>query len=193
MGKWFSDEAVLARMSRAEAAERLEAIGENDVALALQSSPPHIGARATSYGLSDFFSGKAKPWMHSTHVFGFLPTAKTTGGEQEIFPPGEINADLSLKNRRINITLNRLRIAEYPGRGRRQVLFDFSAQNQLPTGAEDAHFNMTFRADDNALVGITNFPLFIGLHVGNQSAMLRCYTVNVQNDQDEALLGSGSV
>jgi hypothetical protein len=47
-----------------------------------------------------------------------------------------------------------------------------------------------FRADDNALVGLINYPVFIGLHVGAQTAMFRCYTVNVQNDQDETLLAS---
>jgi hypothetical protein len=190
MSKWHSDDDILARMSRAEAAVRLEAIGETDVALTLRQQPARAGVRASSFGIFDAFSGPVKPWMHATHVFGFLPSASSAETKQEIFPPGEIQPNLSLKNGRINITLNRLRIAEYPGRGRRQILFDFSAQNQLPTGAEDAHFNMTFRADDNSLVGIINYPLFIGLHVGAESVVFRCYTVNVQNDQDETLLAS---
>ena len=190
MSKWYSDEDVLARMSREEAAARLEAIGETDLALTLLRQPPRAFARASSFGLFDAFAGPSKPWMHATHVFGFLPSSSAHGQDREIYPPGEIEPDRSLKNGRINITLNRLRIAEYPGRGRRQVLFDFSAQNQLPSGAEDAHFNMTFRADDNSLVGIINYPIFIGLHVGAESAMFRCYTVNVQTDQDEKLLSS---
>jgi hypothetical protein len=190
VSKWYSDGDVLARMPRAEAAARLEAIGEADVALALRQQPSRAAARASSFGIFDAFSGPAKPWMHATHVFGFLTCSSSVGEDQEIFPPGAIAPDLSLRNGRINITLNRLRIAEYPGRGRRQVLFDFSAQNQLSTGAEDAHFNMMFRADDNALVGLINYPVFIGLHVGAQTAMFRCYTVNVQNDQDETLLAS---
>jgi hypothetical protein len=190
MSKWYSDDDVLARMPLTEAADRLEAIGEVDIALALRRQPARTAVRASSYGLFDVFFGPNKPWMHATHVFGFLPSSKLAAGDQEILPPGEIEPDLSLKNGRINITLNRLRIAEYPGHGRRQVLFDFSVQNHLRTGAEDAHFNMTFRADDNALVGVINYPVFIGLHVGDQSAMFRCYTVNVQNNQDEALLAS---
>jgi hypothetical protein len=190
MSKWHSDDDVLARMPREEAAARLEAIGEADVALALRQQPARALERASSFGVFDFFSGPTRPWMHSTHVFGFLPRVASADSEQEIFPPGEIEPALSLKNRRINIALNRLRIAEYPGRGRRQLLFDFSAQNQLPTGAEDAHFNMTFSADDNSMAGVINYPLFIGLHVGAQGALFRCYTINVQNDQDEALLSS---
>lgn len=186
------DEAVLAHMPRAEAAARLEAIGEFDLALSLRREPTRSGERATSMGPSilDFFSGPKPVWMHATHVFGFLPSTAPADADQEILPPGAIKPDHSLRNGRINITLNRLRIAQYPGRGRRQVLFKLSTQNQLPTGAEDVHFNMTFRADDNALVGVINYPVFIGLHVGSESALFRCYTVNVQNDQDMALLSS---
>lgn len=190
MTQWHSEDDVVGRMSAEVAAARLEAIGETDLALALRQHPPVVAARAATYGLFDAFTGVVQPWMHATHVLGFLPSASSGTGEQEIFHPGAIAPDLSLKNGRINITLNRLRIAAYPGRGRRQVLFDFSAQNQLSTGAEDAHFNMTFRADDNALVGVVNYPIFMGLHVGTDIAMFRCYTVNVQNDQDDKLLAS---
>lgn len=190
MSKWYSEDEVLARMPRAEAAARLEGIDESDVALALRREPAREAARASSFGIFDAFAGPVKPWMHATHIFGFLPRSASGSGAQEILPPGQIDADLSLKNGRINITLNRLRIAQYPGRGRRQILFDFSAQNHLSTGDEDAHFNMIFRADENALVGVINYPVFIGLHVGSQTTMFRCYTVNVQNDHDEMLLAS---
>ena len=177
-------------MPLSEAAARLEAIGETDMALKLQQLPPRNVARASSFGILDVFSGPTKPWMHATHVFGFLPQSSTPGQQQEIFPPGQIEPDLSLRNGRINITLNRLRIAEYPGRGRRQILFDFYSQNHLVSGVEDAHFNMTFRAEQNAVVGVINFPIFIGLHVGTESTIIRCYTVNVQNDDDEKLLSA---
>lgn len=186
--KWYGEDEVIASMPQTQAISILESIGETDVALKLQQQPPQNAERASSYGLFDIFSSTSKPWMYSTHVFGFLPRTPVGGQTQEILPPGEIDPDLTLKNGRINITLNRLRIAEYPGSGRRQILFDFFAQNHLASGAEDAHFNMTFRSDQNAMVGIINYPIFLGLHVGAQGAMFRCFTVNVQNDQDEKLL-----
>ncbi|MGK9338538.1 hypothetical protein [Sinorhizobium meliloti] len=190
MTKWYSDDDVLARMPAGEVADRLEAIGETDVALSLRQLAPRAAERTSSFSIFDDLLGTTiKPWMHASHIFGFLPKSPSADASQEIFHPGRIEPALHLRNGRINITLNRLRIAEYPGRGRRQVLFDFSAQNQLPTGSEDAHFSMTFRADGNALVGIINYPLFIGLNVG-QHAMFSCYTVNVQNDQDETLLSA---
>jgi hypothetical protein len=190
MSQWFSEDEVVSRMNSEEAAARLEQIGETDVALALRQQPARHGESVSHFGFTDLFSGQDKPWMHSTHIFGFLPSTPDAGDEQEILPPGRIAPDLTLKSGRINITLNRLRIAEYPGSGRRQILFDFSAQNQLPAGAEDAHFSMMFHASQNSLVGIINYPIFIGLHVGSEGTMFRCYTVNVQNDQDEKLLSA---
>src|SRR5205085_4496118 len=129
--QWYSDDEVLAGMLASDAAARLEAIGETDMALRLRQSAPRSAKRASSFGIFDMFSGATKPWMHATHVFGFLPRSQTGEEGQEILPPGEIKPDESLRNGRINITLNRLRIAEYPGGGRRQILFDFSGQNKI--------------------------------------------------------------
>ena len=42
---------------------------------------------------------------------------------------GNIAADDALKQARITITLNRLRVADYPGGGTHQVLFDFYARH----------------------------------------------------------------
>ncbi len=187
--QWYSDDEVLAGMPASEAAARLEAIGETDTALRLQQSASQSAERASSYGIFDVFSGASKPWMHATHVFGFLPLSPQ-GEDQEILPPGKIRPDESLRNGRINITLNRLRIAEYPGGGRRQILFDFSGQNQVQGGAEEAHFNMTFRAEQNSTAGVINYPIFIGLNVGTEGTMFRCFTVNVQNETDEKLLAA---
>src|SRR5262249_61752242 len=37
--------------------------------------------------------------------------------------------------------------------------------------------------------GVLGQPLFVGLNVGAEGVAFRCFTVNVGNDQDEALLG----
>ena len=98
-------------------------------------------------------------------------------------------ADASLKNARIKITLDRLRVASYPGGGLHRVLFDFYAQNQVPGGAEDLHFNATFRVREGEHAAVVGFPIFIGLNVGTEGVAFRCYTVNVANEEDERLLG----
>lgn len=97
-------------------------------------------------------------------------------------------ADASLKNARIKITLNRLRIADYPGSGAHRVLIDFYARNQVPGQPEDLHFNATYRVREGERAPIAGYPIFVGLNVGSEGVALRCHTVNVKNDVDEAFL-----
>jgi hypothetical protein len=35
---------------------------------------------------------------------------------------------------------------------------------------------------------IIGYPIFIGLNVGSEGVAFKCFTVNVKNDDDEALL-----
>jgi len=90
----------------------------------------------------------------SGNVSARRPVARTSAAA----PPGDarlpiqhagnIAADASLRNGRLRITLNRLRVADYPGRGLHRVLFDFYAQNQLPGQTEELHCQSTFRAQE---------------------------------------------
>ncbi len=98
-------------------------------------------------------------------------------------------ADARLKNARIRITLDRLRVASYPGGGLHRVLFDSSAQNQVPGGAEDLHFNATLRVREGEHAAVLGVPIFVGLNVGTEGVAFRSYTVNVANEEDERLLG----
>ncbi len=101
---------------------------------------------------------------------------------------GNIEPEPSLRNARVTVTLDRLRIAAYPGGGTHCVLFDFSAQNQIPGTPEHLHFNATYRAREGEQVGVIGHPLFVGLSVGTEGLGFHCYTVNVKNDEDEAFL-----
>ena len=69
------------------------------------------------------------------------------------------------------------------------MLFDFSAQNQIPGTPEHLHFNATYRAREGEQVGIIGYPRFVGLSVGTEGLGFECFTVNVKNDADEAFLG----
>jgi hypothetical protein len=101
---------------------------------------------------------------------------------------GNIPADESLKNSRIKITLDRLRVADYPGSGTHRVLFDFYAQNQVPDQVEHLHLNATYRVREGEQAAILGYPLFVGLNVGTEGVAFKCFTVNVANDADEAFL-----
>ena len=138
--------------------------------------------------LIEFWNGKPPLWKSNAHAFGFIPPDDTTGETIDIVEVGDVKADQALQNQRINVTLNTLRVAEYPGNGTHRILFDFYARNQTPTGSEEVHFNAIYRVREGERAGVKGSPIFIGLGIGTEGLSIRCYTVNVKNDDDEELL-----
>jgi hypothetical protein len=109
-------------------------------------------------------------------------------GLRNIQDVAAIDADPGLKRSRIKITLDALRIEEYPGSGMHHVLFDFYAQNQIRPAPEHLHFNATYRVREGERAGIRGYPIFLGLSTGDDGVAFRCFTVNVKNDNDQMLL-----
>ena len=101
---------------------------------------------------------------------------------------GSLAPDSSLKGQRIKVTLDRLRIADYPGSGEHHLLLDFYAQNQVAGSTENLHFNATYRVRAGEQAAIRGYPIFLGLNVGANGVMFRCYIVAVSNSQDTAFL-----
>jgi hypothetical protein len=184
----LDDVTVISRMEPRQAAAALRAVGEIDVALALEQAPARPGGRPSSYGIFDMFSTSPKPWMHSGHTFGFLPQKASASQEHEIVAAGEIDADESLRNSRVKISLNRLHVASYPGGRTHHILFDFHARNQLRRGGEDVHFNASFRVTEGSEAAVVGYPIFVGLGVGAEGVSFKCVTVNVKNEEDERFL-----
>src|SRR5262249_35296331 len=57
------------------------------------------------------------------------------------------------------------------------------------TGGEDLHFNAAYRAREGEGAATVGYPIFVGLSAGADGVAFRCFTVNVKNDEDEALIG----
>ena len=145
----------------------------------------------TAKGLFDFFIDKEKYlYLSTAHTFGFIPPLRSDEPFAEIVDAGRAPVSQELKGTRLNVTLNTLRVAHYPGSGTHRVLIDFSASNQLQTGSEEVHFNNTYRVAEGQRGGIKGYPIFVGLTVATEGLGIRCYTVNVKNDDDEALLSA---
>ena len=183
---WFDDVPVIGRMPRDAAARRLREIGEDDAAEALEA----VGVEAPGeiFGLPDWVPFAEKPWQYTAHAFGYLAPALPGDRPLPISHAGNIEPDPSLKNARIKVTLDRLRVANYPGGGTHLVLFDFYAQNQADGQLENVHYNATVRAHEGQEAGLIGFPIFVGLSVGAEGVAFKCRTVNVKNEQDEAFL-----
>ena len=185
---WFDDLPVLGRLPPAEAAAKLRELGESEAADALETVKDERDFQ-TFGALSRFLPFRNRQWQHTAHAFGYLAPAPPGNEPRPIRHAGNIEADPTLANARIKITLDRLRIADYPGGGTHRILFDFYAQNQVPDGIEHLHFNATYRVREGEQAAIIGYPIFVGLNVGSEGVAFRCLTVNVKNEDDEALLG----
>lgn len=184
--EWFDDMPVIGELPLKDAAARLQLIGENEVVEALEArreTPSHaFGPCKSWWELPD------KPWLHTGLALGYLPPAQTNHTSLEIRSAENIPADPTLKKARVKITLDRLRAASYPGRGMHHILIHFYAQNQIPEQTEDLHFSATYQVYEKEHAALKGYPVFVGLHVGNEGIRLRVRTINVKNDQDEAVL-----
>jgi hypothetical protein len=129
-----------------------------------------------------------KPWQHTAHAFGYLAPAPPGSDLLPIEHAGNITPDETLRSAKIRITLDALRVADYPGGGMHHVLFDFYAQNQVAGDVQHLHFNATHRVREGEQAGLAGKPIFVGLNVGTEGVAFRCRTINVKNQEDEALL-----
>jgi hypothetical protein len=177
---WFEDIPVIGKMTASEAARKLQELSETD-----SGGKVRRGKSEKRWLWSD----RTVPWQYTSHTFGFIPSSNLNSTNQvEIKHAGNIEPDHSLKNSRIKITLDRLRVFDYPGSGIHYILFDFYAQNQVQSQTEHIHFNQIYRVQGGEQAGIIGYPIFIGLNVGSDGVAFRCYTVNVKNENDERLL-----
>ncbi|MGK7874646.1 MAG: hypothetical protein AB4426_15480 [Xenococcaceae cyanobacterium] len=134
---------------------------------------------------------KQQPWMQATHQFGYIAQRQPRSKEpQGIEYPGAIAADAALKNSRINIRLDRLRVHKYPGGGTHKIMVNFAARNQVADSQETITFSQTYRVAEGQTAGVTGYPIFIGLNVGSQGVAFECFTVNVNNEADQAILAA---
>jgi hypothetical protein len=184
----FDDIPVIGRRSPADAAKVLREVGEAEVADRLERLPERT---VRSFGLGGLIDDMFGPrlWSYSTHAFGYIaPHPPGAKAPLPILHAGNLKPDTSLRGQRVKITLNWLRVADYPGRGMHRILFDFYARNQTTGSDADLHFNSTYRVREGQQAGIIGYPIFIGVNVGDEGLAFRCYTVNVKNDADETFL-----
>ena len=177
MSEWFEKFPVAGVMSDEALSEKMEE----------PIATPHAHTPAGPQGRfsMDWLFG-VPAWRHTEHTFGFIPPGAS--GPGSIKHVSEVAPDLSLKNARLRVSLDGLRVADYPGRGIHRILFNFYAQNRTDGGEEDVNFNATYRTLEGESAAVLNYPIFIGLAPPNNGLVIRCFTVNVKNDNDESFL-----
>lgn len=129
-------------------------------------------------------------WRHTSHIFGFIPqdAAADASDRLPIQSLRTMKADPGLKGERLRISLSGLRVADYPGGGIHRVLFNFFTQNRTNSGLDDVNFNATYRIAEGEHAAVMNYPIFVGVAPPETGLVIRCFTVNVKNDNDERFL-----
>ena len=179
---------VLGNMKTSEVAQHLKAIGDVDLARNLTRIPPREKNRR--FSLLKWGGKKPDPvYRYTEHAFGYLPRAAGKA-DVSISDAGNVEADTTLKGAAVKVTLDRLRVFAYPGGGTHTILFDFRAQHQTSDQGEsqDLRVAQHYRVQDGGGAGISGYPVFIGLKVGNEGVSFRCSTVNVSNEEDQKIL-----
>ena len=122
---------MIGALPRDEAVAKLRELGEDAAADAIErAAPPPKTMRAASLWP---FGDRA--WQHTAHSIGFLPADGGAGPAENPRRRRGSRPILSLKNARINIALNVLRVADYPAAANIAVLFDFYAATRCPAPA----------------------------------------------------------
>lgn len=186
----MSEEFVpLARQTPAEIAQKLREIGDEEAALVYERRMDPAAETLESRFLPP------RAYLNSQHQYGFIPRfIPGTGRYHPITAASNAPTDPALKNQRINVRLDYLRIYQYPqplinlGANSHTILFTFEARNQIPGGSEAVAFNQTYRARSGQDTAVTGNPIFIGLSVGSDGVVFSCKTVNVANSSDEKLV-----
>jgi hypothetical protein len=181
----FDDIPSIGELPTDAVVEHLRDIGARDDADAVLRGVPNTHESFGALSVGDRFF----VWRHRSHCFGFIPTIDDPAAKQlDIIHPGRIQPVEALKNARIVVTLDRLRVGSYPGFGQHQIMFEFYGQHQVPKKTEDLHFNLRFEARDGDDAAYIGYPIFVGLNVGTQGVNFDCLTINVNNDVDEAFI-----
>ena len=180
---------VIGDMRASKAAFKLEELGDNEAATELRYTLEHVKVDPDFKHTIWIWSKKPKAYQHTFHAYGYISPEKTLAPSPvDVIDAGFIQPDTSMANSKVKVTLDRLRVFDYPGRGVHHVLFDFFAQHQTTNAEEDIHFGQIYRAQEGEGAGITGYPVFIGLKVSPEGVKFRCRTINVKNEDDERFL-----
>src|SRR5215212_12166386 len=142
----FTVTPVIAELPREQMLAKLWEVGDTDTALSIvydgaELRPVDVKSiRALRWdseiSIGEIFRHKLEAWEFTEHRVGFIPIDATADASNRvpIAGAGEIKPDLSLKNGRVSVSLDRLRVAKYPGgskSGNHIILFDFETQNHV--------------------------------------------------------------
>lgn len=166
---WSNEHRGASDLSELELIGRLAAIEDIDLTAKGKSAEPQA----------------LKPdemWRTANHVFGFIAAGSGVETIQNAF---SVDSDPALRGSLVKITLDRMRVMKYPGKGTHDILFDFYGQTQSEQEITPVSFSVGVIARDTDEVASIGKPIIIGLAVGSDGIDLKCRTINVTTKEDQ--------
>ena len=134
-------------------------------------------------------NGTPPAWKDSQAAYGYIAPEDQQADHAKITDARHVSAHDSLKDARVDVRLSQMRVGSYPGGNQtHRVLLTFEGKNQLPADAEQLAFTMTVDAREGEDAPVANWPIFIGLNVGNTGIGFHFSTTNVCNAEDHKIL-----
>lgn len=175
-------------MTTFSAGDSLGSMSPDDIAAYLQDIGEEEEARKILAGASGQAASIFNPaWSQTGMVLGFIPPDK---GAKKVQGISKVTGDSDLIGKRIKVTLDKFFVANYPGRGKHTVLFEFSGKNQVTGKAEELSFAQRFEVNDGTGAAFTGAPIFLGLTVAKDGISFKGRTVNVKSSVDNFLLAT---
>ena len=182
---------VIGKQKASAAVEYMASVGDPRTDVAKRALKKASRSITFAGFISKFLPTKQKPIYGITeHQYGYFGIdPESASDELVIKDAGYIKADNALKHKRVRVTLDRLRVAEYPGKGKHMVLVEYSAVHLIPNGAmQDLRFSQKYQVEEATAAGVRGYPIFVGLAVSAEGIALTGRTINVANMDDKGIL-----
>lgn len=162
-----------------EIAEYLELIGDHGAAAEFVK----LGGGGQSFTLPFW----KHVWGQTGAKVGFISEGGGNG-DCEIIDAIGMEADQSLKEASIKISLDAFYVHDYPGMGKHRILCEFSGKNQTDKESELMRFAVDLTANDESPAAHIGKPIFVDVNVGRDGLSFEGRTVNVKSEDDDLML-----
>jgi hypothetical protein len=171
---WDQSVQAAADIPEAELAEALSSLGYSPASI--KAVTPANPNRSTSDRL----------WKAKNHIYGFFP-ARLSGatGAQPLSDATSIEPDGNLAGQALRITIDRVRVKKYPGRGTHSIAFFCHARTQVGSEAIPVEYGVGLEATEGDVAPLASITMFDGIRMVGSHVNLACGTVNVDTRKDQ--------
>ena len=134
-----------------------------------------------------------KPWKIKEHAFGFLDEKNRDENKIPIINALTMDADMSLKGKRVNIRVGNVNVERYPGLfgGVHNVLFEFSAKHSPDNEEaddEDIKYTQNYKLRNHGGGSKQGLSVLKGLRVPRNGLDFYLNTIYLGNESEEAIV-----